>query len=226
MQPTNWMISSVPSDFEESKLVNDVRGGYNRALLSWYTVDPLFTRQSSSLTPAHIKSDLNQLSNHYVREVYERELYPNKTQTSYNSAASLPVMNLAFYPTERGAYNLDPNLDYNGRLTNPKTRWGGMMRKLDTNDFETANIEYVEFWLLDPFIYTRDKGGDYGGDFYLNLGEVTFSTTERNSSKAECPSTETPTITRKRRGDACPTPPAWSMLSTTNPEHANDRTSD
>ena len=47
-----------------------------------------------------------------------------------------------------------------------------MMRKLDTNDFETANIEYVEFWLLDPFIYTRDKGGDYGGDFYLNLGEV------------------------------------------------------
>ena len=73
--------------------------------------------------------------------MYERELYPNKTQTSYNSAASLPVMNLAFYPTERGAYNLDPNLDYNGRLTNPKTRWGGMMRKLDTNDFETANID-------------------------------------------------------------------------------------
>ena len=172
MQPTSWMISSVPSDFDESTLVNDVRSGYNRALLSWYTVDPLFTRQSSSLTPAHIKSDLNQLSNHYVREVYERELYPNKTQTSYNSAASLPVMNLAFYPTERGAYNLNPDLDYNGRLTNPKTRWGGMMRKLDTNDFETANIEYVEFWMLDPFIYTRDLGGDYGGDFYLNLGEV------------------------------------------------------
>ncbi len=168
MQPTSWMISSVPSDFDESKLVNDVRGGYNRALLSWYTVDPLFTRQSSSLTPAHIKSDLNQLSNHYVREVYERELYPNKTQTSYNSASSLPVMNLAFYPSERGAYNLNTDLDNNGRLNNPKTRWGGMMRKLDTNDFETANIEYVEFWMLDPFIY----GSNAGGDFYLNLGEV------------------------------------------------------
>ena len=172
MQPTNWMISSVPSDFEESKLVNDVRGGYNRALLSWYTVDPLFTRQSSSLTPAHIKSDLNQLSNHYVREVYERELYPNKTQTSYNSASSLPVMNLAFYPSERGAYNLNPDLDYNGHLNNPKTRWGGMMRKLDTNDFETANIEYIEFWMLDPFIYSRNETGNFGGDFYLNLGEV------------------------------------------------------
>ena len=172
MQPTSWMISSVPSDFQESTLVNDVRAGYNRALLSWYTVDPLFTRQSSSLTPAHIKSDLNQLSNHYVREVYERELYPNRTQTSYNSASSLPVMNMAFYPTERGAYNLNPNLDANGRLPNPQTRWGGMMRKLDTNDFETANIEYVEFWMLDPFIYTRDTGGNHGGDLYLNLGEV------------------------------------------------------
>lgn len=172
MQPSSWMISSVPSDFEESKLVNDVRAGYNRALLSWYYIDPLFTRQSSSLTPAHIKSDLNQLSNHYIREVYERELYPNKTQTSYNSAASLSVLNLAYYPSERGAYNLNPDLNYDGHLPNPQTHWGGMMRKLDTNDFETANIEYVEFWMLDPFIYTRDQAGNFGGDFYLNLGEI------------------------------------------------------
>ena len=172
MQPSSWMISSVPSMFPEGKLVNDVKAGYNRALLAWYYVDPLFTRQSSSLTPAHIKSDLNQLSNHYVREVYERELYPNKTQTSYNSASSLPVLNLAYYPTERGAYNLNPNLTTEGRLPDPTTKWGGMMRKLDTNDFEMANIEYVEFWMLDPFIYTRDKGGNYGGDFYINLGEV------------------------------------------------------
>lgn len=173
MEPTSWMLSSVPTDFEEYSLTNNVQSGYNRALLSWYCVDPLFTRQSSSLTPAHIKSDLDQLSNHYVREVYERELYPNKTQTSYNSASSLSVLNMAFYPSERGAYNLDTDVDYNGRLTNPKTRWGGMMRKLDTSDFETANIEYIEFWLLDPFIYSRDDiTKDYSGEFYINLGEV------------------------------------------------------
>ena len=49
-----------------------------------------------------------------------------------------------------------------------------MMRKLDTNDFEAANIEYVEFWMLDHFIYTRQQGqaSDYGGDFYINLGEM------------------------------------------------------
>lgn len=31
------------------------------------------------------------------------------------------------------------------------------MRKLDTNDFEQANIEYIEFWMLDPFIYSREE---------------------------------------------------------------------
>lgn len=171
-QPVSWMMSSVPSDFPESKLIDDVRGGYNRALLCWYYVDPIFTRRSSTLTPSHIKGDLNQLSNHYVREVYERELYPMKSQNSYTAANALPVLNLAYYPSERGAYNLDPNIDVNGRLLNPSTRWGGMMRKLDNNDFEAANIEYIEFWMLDPFIYTREQAGNHGGDFYINLGEV------------------------------------------------------
>ncbi|MCF0198699.1 MAG: cell surface protein SprA, partial [Bacteroidaceae bacterium] len=170
--PQAWMMASTPSMFPESRLTNDVRYGYNRALLSWYNVDPIFTRRSSTLTPSHIKSDLEQLSNHYVREVYERELYPKKAQTSYTSAASLSVLNLAYYPTERGAYNLSTDVDQQGRLLNPTQRWGGMMRRLENTDFETMNVEYIEFWMMDPFIYTKGKPGNFGGDFYLNLGEV------------------------------------------------------
>ncbi len=172
-QPVSWVMSSVPSDFPESKLVNDTRAGYNRALLAWYYVDPIFTRRSSTLTPGHIKSDLNQLSNHYVREVYERELYPQKAQNSYTAANALPVLNLAYYPSERGAYNLNPDIDQHARLGNPTSKWGGMMRKLDNNDFEASNIEYIEFWLLDPFIYShKNPTANYGGDLYFNLGEV------------------------------------------------------
>jgi len=170
--PSYWMMSSTPSMFAESKFVNDVQYGYNRALLSWYYVDPIFTRRSSTLTPSHIKSDLDQLSNHYVREVYERELYPQKAQNSYTSASSLNVLNLAYYPNERGAYNLCTDVDNNGKFLYPQEKWGGMMRKMDNTDFETMNIEYIEFWLLDPFIYTRDSGKNIGGDFYINLGEV------------------------------------------------------
>ena len=173
--PKAWVLSSVPTMFPESADKETVASGYNRALLSWYNVDPLFTRRSSSLTPSHIKSDLEQLSNHYVREVYVKELYPNRDQSSYNGATStLPVLNLSYYPQERGPYNL--TLDYNadGTLRNPSQRWGGMMRRLETTDFEQANIEYVEFWLLDPFIYTRQEGtaSQYSGELYINLGEV------------------------------------------------------
>ena len=173
--PTSWIISSVPTMFGEHKDKTGLSSGFNRSLLAWYNIDPLFTRRSSSLTPGHIKSDLDQLSNHYVREVYVRELYPNRDQSSYSGATStLPVLNLAYYPNERGPYNFNPDLNSDGTLTNPTSKWGGMMRKLDTNDFETANIEYIEFWMLDPFVYTNEQGdaSEYGGDFYINLGEV------------------------------------------------------
>ena len=173
--PKEWTLSSVPSMFVESGDKTGVSSGYNRALLAWYNVDPIFTRRSSTLTPAHIKSDLEQLSNHYVREVYVKELYPNRDQSTYNGATStLPILNLAYYPEERGPYNLSLSLNSDGTLQQPATKWGGMMRKIDTNDFEQANIEYIEFWLLDPFIYTREKGtaSEYAGDLYFNLGEV------------------------------------------------------
>ncbi len=171
-QPTYWTMSSTPSMFAESKLTNDLAYGYNRALLAWYYVDPIFTRRSSTLTPSHIKSDLTQLSNHYVREVYERELYPQKAQNSYTSATSLNVLNLAFYPQQRGAYNLTTDVATDGKLLNPKEKWGGMMRKMDNTDFEAQNIEYIEFWMMDPFVYKKDLPGDHGGDFYINIGEV------------------------------------------------------
>ena len=169
--PMEWSLSSVPNMFPESKYTNDIRYGYNRALLAWYYIDPLFTRRSSSMTPGHIKGDLKQLSDPDVREIPQSELFPNKS-INFKESSTLNVLNLAYYPDERGPYNLDPSLDNNGRLQNPQQRWGGMMRKLDVNDFETANIEYIEFWMMDPFIKSRETGKDVSGDLYFNLGEI------------------------------------------------------
>ena len=168
LQPSAWTLSAVPKGMKGYGKSGQVEAGYNRALLNWFTIDPLFTRRNSPLTPAHIKTDLEQLSNHYVREVYERELYPNKESTSSEST-TLQILNLAYYPNERGPYNLNPNLDADGHLPDPQDNWGGIMRRLTTTDFEVANIEYIEFWMLDPFIYNQSAAG---GDLYLNLGEV------------------------------------------------------
>ena len=191
--PLNWQLSSTPYGakdengailFPEAGLSNNIEYGKNRSQLAWYHIDGLFTRRNSSLTPTHIKNDLNQLSNHYVREVYEQELFPNK-QLNYSDAATLAVLNMAYFPQERGSYNLDRDLNSDGTLNNPEKRWGGMMRKIETSDFETANIEYLEFWMLDPFIYADgdDRGNlgtrtedssssDAGGYLYINLGDI------------------------------------------------------
>jgi cell surface protein SprA len=177
--PYSWSLSATPQLFSEAKLQvsngvgkppGNIEYGKNRALLAWYYIDGLFTRKSN-LTPSHIKNDDEQLSNHYVREIREEELFPNK-DVRYNEASTVPVLNLAFYPKERGPYNLDAlGMNSDGTLANPKDRWGGIYRKIEngSTDFEANNIETIEFWLLDPFIYDQQAKG---GDLYFNLGEI------------------------------------------------------
>jgi len=180
--PYAWTLAATPYNkspndgdayFREANLNNDIEYGKNRAMLSWFTIDPIFTRKNSSLTPQHIKNDKTQLSNHFVREIYLRELYPNK-DVAYNEAATMPVLNLSYYPDERGPYNLDAdNINSEGKLENPKKRWGGITRKMDVRDFETANVEYIEFWLMDPFVYNDGSPDDNkGGELYINLGDI------------------------------------------------------
>ncbi|NPA35992.1 MAG: cell surface protein SprA [Chlorobi bacterium] len=169
---TAWKLASTPQGqndlFPEAGTINDLSYGANRAKLAWYVIDPLFLRNMPT-TPAHIKQDEEQKNNHFVREIYEKELFPDR-ESPYGQPTNIPVLNVAFYPTERGPYNFDANdIDENGFLNDPEKRWGGIMRKIETNDFEAANIEYIEFWLMDPFVY-EDQYRE--GDLYFNLGSV------------------------------------------------------
>ena len=164
----DWNLASTPTPIPESN--DSLKFGLYRSLLAWYTIDGMFTNRNSSLTPSHIKNDLHQLSNHRVREVFQTELFPDR-QTLYNEATTIPIFNLAFYPRERGPYALDFNVDEDGFLINPKKRWGGISRKILSSytDFEKNNFEYIEFWLMDPFI---DDSKSEGGELYINLGEI------------------------------------------------------
>lgn len=175
--PYAWSMAATPYNPamfpETANPISDTLGvGKNRAMLSWFMIDGIFTRKNSSLTPQHIKNDKDQLSNHFVREIYMREIYPNK-DVVYNESATIPALNLSFYPNERGPYNLDTNINSDGTLLTPKKRWGGITRKMDVRDFEASNVEYVEFWLMDPFVYNDTASvPNQGGDLYINLGEI------------------------------------------------------
>ena len=176
----NWVLASVPQGqpdlFPEASLYNDINYGKNRAKFSWYVIDPLFHSKTSSLTPSHIKgSDMQK--NHLMRQVLVDEVFPNK-QLGTGQLTNIPVFDISYYPKERGPYNFDVEpSNYsaglnpsNGELNNPETRWGGVMRTLTTNDFEAANIEFIQFWVMDPF--NEDSENSSGGEFYFNLGNV------------------------------------------------------
>ena len=167
--PSMWFLASTPVIFDEAKLTNDIRYNRNRALLNWYHVDPIFGYPQAN-TPAHIKDDLNALSDHRTRIVLQDEIYPTKGQAASNEDVRLTLLNLSFYPELRGPYNVSASeFNSDGKLTNPQNRWGGIMRKLDNTDFEKANIEYIEFWLMDPAL-TNPNGFD--GELYINLGDI------------------------------------------------------
>ena len=174
-----WVLASTPQKqtiFPEAETNDDPAYGYNRAKIAWYQIDPMFLRNSPT-TPDYIKSEPDLQSNHLVREVYESEIFPDR-ETPVGLPTNIPVFDLAFYPEERGPYNFNSKptayaqgVNPDGTLRAPETRWGGIMRKVETSDFEAANIEFIEFWMMDPFINDSLEQNP-GGDLYFNLGDV------------------------------------------------------
>ncbi len=175
--PYAWQMASTPYDpgqgalFPEAALSNNVDYGKNRALLNWYYIDRMFTDKNSSLCPGYLRNDLDQQSNPYVREVTSKEIFPGR-EVTYGESATIQTLNLSFYPDERGPYNLDAsNITPEGRLLNPERRWGGIMRKMDNPNFEQANVDYIQFWLMNPFLDPENDNLE-GGDLYFNFGEI------------------------------------------------------
>jgi len=182
----NWFLASVPQGdvddvtglplFPESDLVNDLRYGSNRAKLSWYRIDRIVRTEQDAQNP-------------YASLVPRQEVFPN-AQIPPNEFADIQTFDLTYCPDVRGPYNFDVPDGYSGisagvttegsdlKLRDPQSRWGGIMRALNTNDFQAANIEFLEFWVLSPFLDEEnpmepaENYEEKQGDLYINLGNV------------------------------------------------------
>lgn len=165
-----WQLSGTPQMFPEAQLIDNLSYGYNRAKVAFYNIDPGFYNRTGSTLPDFLRNDRNELSNHYVREIIEQEVFPFK-ETATGLAINLPTLDVAYYPTIRGPYNYSTNgFGQDGKLNNPRARWGGLFRRIENNDFESLNIEYLELWVMDPNIYKPNTTG--AGDLYFNLGNL------------------------------------------------------
>ena len=180
-----WQMSSTPqyqTQFDLNGSATDLSYGYKRARLAWYVIDPLFYG-GSSLKPGNISND--ELSRDEVRRIRFEELFPNQ-DLDLTQSTIVRTLDLAYFPNERGSYNYDTNnVGADGKFTDPEDRWAGITRALTTTDFEQSNIEYIQFWLMDPYenySITNKEGFPQGvnpndpanqvGDIYFNLGNI------------------------------------------------------
>ncbi|MBC6492527.1 cell surface protein SprA [Flavihumibacter stibioxidans] len=166
----NWSLSSTPQGnglFPEGGLNDSLPYGYNRAKIAWYNIEPNLQDKRAPNNPV---AGYQNFTDPRIRAVLQQQLFPAKTPDF--GLAQLVTFDLAYYPTERGPYNFDArpgSVNSNGKLLNPSQRWGGIMRGLDQVDFETGNVEFIEFWMQDPFLMQPNSTG---GQLYFNLGNV------------------------------------------------------
>lgn len=161
-----WSLASTPfvnsiNDNTFNANSNTLEYGYKRAKLSWYTIDPIFY----SSKPSGISND--DLSLNTTRRIYSRELYPN-TDIAQGQIQVINTLDLTYYPSDRGPYNNNPNFS-----TNPaNSNFGGIMRALNSTNFEQGNVEYIQFWVLDPYVGNSQAPTANTGKIYFNLGEI------------------------------------------------------
>ncbi|WP_340155171.1 cell surface protein SprA [uncultured Winogradskyella sp.] len=167
LSPLSWSLASRPltvNGVGENDISNKqgIENGFGRALLNWYTIDPIFF---SAQRPSGMTDD--DVSDIYTRRVFIEEIFPDQDIVQGQTSV-INTLDLAYYPTERGPYNFDPTIT-NNVLTNPAESWAGITRQITSTDFEQSNVEYIEFWIQDPFL---DNPANTGGKLFINLGNI------------------------------------------------------
>lgn len=170
--PLAWKLASTPLEFGESTASstrtlygnspddpNNLRNGYGRAKLAWYSIDPVFY---SKQKPTEISS--NEISKNSTRRIFIEEIFPQQ-QLAQGQSLVQTTLDLAYYPNAKGPYNNDPN--FASRTQNDK--WAGIMRGMSYSDFQESNIEFLQFWVMDPY-----SSGEYSGngELVFNLGNI------------------------------------------------------
>ena len=178
-----WKLAATPvtddDRFDLSSTTPDNLGNaYRRAKMSWYIVDNIFYRSGGIAKPDNI-TDAD-LDNHYVRPVIPQEIFPQQSRQIVNT--NEPIFDIAYFPSERGPYNYNTNLSPEGFLLDPQSSWGGITRAITNEvDFDKTNIEFLEFWLMDPFITGTNgrvldgvvnSNNNTGGELIFNLGSI------------------------------------------------------
>lgn len=186
--PMTWRISSTPQRIDGAQDTT-LRYAYKRAKLAWYNIDNIFYRSNNGL-PDYLSYD--KITNHFERNITQQELFPN--QDLNVAVTNIPTLDLAYYPAERGSYNYSDNLTADGRLIDSTSSWAGMTKDLKNDiDFDNSNIQYIEFWMMSPYMSSNGHNivdnktfdANNKGKLYFNLGSISEDVLKDNLQSFE-----------------------------------------
>jgi len=164
-EPAMWSLASKPEKnpepiFSTSGNNDNLSYGNGRGLISWYNIDPRFYGVGGK-EPNGINAQ--SVSNHMSRRVKTSEIYTNRDFVAGEQVYT-NTFDITYYPQERGPYNVNPNSE------TTQERWSGIMRPISVSNFSNSNIEYVEFWMMDPYADGNALGNN--PKLLLQLGNV------------------------------------------------------
>jgi cell surface protein SprA len=181
-----WSLSSAPATIfpGENPPIDDRSYGYRRGKLAWYSIDPTFYAENSQ--PSGISND--DISSNRTRRIFYEELYP-LTDIVPGQTTVVNTLDMSYYPQERGPYNFNPDAAATNGFTEAQAvnNWGGMMRSINSTNFEQTNVEYIQFWMMDPYVGTNNDAiaPDNTGTLEINLGEISEDILRDNRKQYE-----------------------------------------
>ncbi|WP_209405133.1 cell surface protein SprA [Pseudozobellia sp. WGM2] len=154
-----WAMASTPVEFLDNPTQKGLETGFGRAKLAWYTIDPVFY---TNQRPAGLND--SDISSNTTRRIFVDEVFP-KVEIAQGQTRQQTTLDLAYYPEMKGPYNANEDFDN----TAADQKWGGIMRSLSSTNFEQSNVEFVQFWVMDPYL---EGTANSTGELVINLGNI------------------------------------------------------
>ncbi len=189
-QATAWRPGATPQDFLKGATSQGLERNFKRAKISAYVADfSLYGTQGGNLNVPGVNADESR-AYAYERNTNLESLFPNRRNANNITGLPLGILDISYFPSERGIYNFTTDLNSNGTLKNPNQNFGAITRAITSDtDFDNANIETLEFWMMNPLVggeggvvratgnirqdrINSDRRNQTGGKLIFNLGDI------------------------------------------------------
>ncbi len=181
-QPTRWRLGATPQQFTQGSVTDPLPSAYNRARMSVYSVDRTLYEGGSGSVQTNLTDD--DLKNVYERYFLPTQLFPGLSAQTVQLPQN--ILDVSYFPSERGQYNYNTDLTNDGKLQNPTQNFGSVTRAVGSDiDFDNVNVQNITFWLMDPFVNdpkygavrgsanpADNKPNTTGGKLVFNLGDI------------------------------------------------------